>query len=41
MGVDLVRYVMESVRANYPDADPDELIEHQAQALRAAGLAGG
>lgn len=38
MAVDLVRYVMDCVLADNPDATPAELVELQAEALRHAGL---
>jgi|JI8StandDraft_1071087.scaffolds.fasta_scaffold01474_15 hypothetical protein len=38
MTVDLVRYVMDCVLADHPDATPEELVDLQAAALRQHGL---
>ncbi len=38
MAVDLVRYVMDCVLADNPDATPEELVELQTEALRQHGL---
>lgn len=36
--IDRVRYVMDRVREDYPNATPEELVDLQAAALRHAGL---